>query len=176
MTFAGARTNLHAAWDTAIPQKLVGNFSLATAERWAASLTNDIKRGVYKKESKSWSKGLKPKNPVDTAMLWASDANAFVCSTVVPAGPDVLRNQELSGAYYDAAIPVVTKQIAKAGFRLAAWLDAIVANAGKGVVKGHDGRYGLAKREVALEPWMQEAKRKRAAFGDDCGCGEEHAH
>ncbi|KAF1351733.1 hypothetical protein EJ07DRAFT_136907 [Lizonia empirigonia] len=176
VTFAGARTNLHAAWDTAIPQKLVGNFSLANAERWAASLTNDIKRGVYKKESKSWSKGLKAKKPVDTAMLWATDANAFVCSTVVPAGADAVRNQEISGAYYDTTIPVVTKQIAKAGFRLAAWLDAIVANAGKGVIKGDDGKYGLTRRDFVLDPWMVEAKHKRAALGDDCGCDREHAH
>lgn len=176
VTFNGAHTNLHAAWDTAIPQKLIGNFTLANAEKWAANLTSEIKRGVYKKESKTWTKGLEAKKPIDSAMVWATDANAFVCTTVIPNGPDAVRNQELSGAYYDAAIPVVTKQIAKAGFRLAAWLDAIVENAGKGVIKGEDGKYGLSKREFRFEAWQVEAKEKRAAFGDDCGCGEEHAH
>ncbi|KAJ8111840.1 hypothetical protein OPT61_g5661 [Boeremia exigua] len=177
VTFNGARTNLHAAWDTAIPQKLIGNFSLPAAEKWAATLTNEIKRGTYKKESKTWAKGLKAKKPVDTAMRWASDANAFVCSTVVPNGPEAVRNQELSGAYYETAIPVVTKQIAKAGFRLAAWLDAIVENAGKGVIKGDDGKYGLSKREWAFEDWQVEAKAKREAFGPGCGCEkEDHAH
>ena len=176
VTFNGAHTNLHAAWDTAIPQKLVGNYSLANAHTWAANLTNEIKRGTYKKESKTWSKGLKAKKPVDSAMVWASDANSFVCSTVVPNGPDAVRNQEISGSYYESAIPVVQKQIAKAGFRLAAWLDAIVENAGKGVIKGEDGKYGLSKREFKFEEWQLEAKAKRAEFGDDCGCGEEHAH
>ncbi|KAL1649393.1 hypothetical protein SLS61_006501 [Didymella pomorum] len=176
VTFNGARTNLHAAWDTAIPQKFAGNYSLANAERWAANLTSEIKRGVYKKESKTWTKGLKAKNPVDTAMLWANDANAFVCSTVIPNGADAVRNQEISGAYYETAIPVVTKQIAKAGFRLAAWLDAVVENAGKGVIKGEDGKYGLSKREFEFEAWQVEAKEKRKLFGDDCGCGEDHAH
>lgn len=177
VTFNGARTNLHAAWDTAIPQKLAGNFSLPTAEAWARNLTSEIKRGVYKKESRTWAKGIKPRKPVDTAMLWATDANAFVCSTVVPSGPEAVRNQEISGAYYDAAIPVVTKQIAKAGFRLAAWLDAVVENAGKGVIKGEDGRYGLSKREFAFEDWQVKKKEERAAFGDGCGCTEEeHAH
>ena len=176
VTFNGAHTNLHAAWDTAIPQKLIGSFSLANAEKWAANLTSEIKRGVYKKESKTWTKGLKAKKPIDSAMLWANDANAFVCTTVIPNGADAVRNQELSGAYYDTAIPVVTKQTAKAGFRLAAWLDAIVDNAGKGVIKGDDGKYGLSKREFRFEAWQVEAKAKRAAFGDDCGCGEDHAH
>lgn len=176
VTFAGAKTNLHAAWDTAIPQKLVGNYSLATAQSWAANLTNEIKRGTYKKESRTWSKGLKAKKPVDSAMVWASDANSYVCSTVVPNGPDALRDQEISGAYYETAIPVVQKQIAKAGFRLAAWLDAIVENAGKDVIKGHDGKYGLSKRDFKFEDWMVEAKAKRAEFGDDCGCGKDHSH
>lgn len=176
VTFKGAVTNLHAAWDTAIPQKLAGSYSLANAETWATNLTNEIKTGVYKKESSSWTTGIDAKNPVNTTMLWATDANAFVCSTVIPNGPDAVRNQEISGAYYDTAIPVVTKQIAKAGVRLAAWLDAIVKNAGEGVVTGEDGKFGLSKREFAFEDWQLEAKAQRAAFGDDCGCGEEHAH
>jgi hypothetical protein len=176
VTFNNKVTNLHAAWDTAIPQKLIGNYTLANAEAWATTLTNEIKRGSYKKESKTWSKGLKPKNPIDSAMVWATDANALVCTTVIPNGADALRNQELSGAYYDSVIPVVQKQIAKAGFRLAAWLDAVVENAGKDVIKGDDGKYGLSKREFKYEAWQTEAKAKRAAFGDDCGCGEEHAH
>lgn len=177
VTFNGARTNLHAAWDTAIPQKLIGNFTLANAERWAKSLTSEIKRGAYKKESRSWEKGIKPRKPVDTAMLWATDSNAFVCSTVIPSGPEVVRNQEISGAYYDSAIPVVQKQIAKAGFRLAKWLDAVVENAGKGVIKGEDGRYGLGKREVVYTEAQKEGIAKREAFGDGCGCtAEEHEH
>lgn len=176
VTFDGRRTNLHSAWDTAIPQKLIGNYSLATAQMWAANLTSEIKRGVYKKESRTWTKGLKAKKPVDSVMVWASDANAFICSTVVPDGPEAVRNKEIAGAYYESAVPVVTKQIAKAGFRLAAWLDAIVENAGKGVIKGEDGKFGLTKRTFVHEAWQVEAKAKRAAFGHDCGCGEDHAH
>ncbi|KAH3940576.1 hypothetical protein HBH53_213740 [Parastagonospora nodorum] len=179
VTFNGARTNLHSIWDTAIPQKSVGNFSQATALSWAKNLTSEIKHGQYKKESKSWIKGIDTKDAVDTTLIWARDANKYVCSTVLPNGPDAVFGKELSGAYYETAIPVVTKQIAKAGYRLAAWLDAIVENAekhGHGNGHGKDDKY--SKREDAkLEPWMEAARQARRDFGGDCGCdAEDHAH
>ena len=175
VTFDGARTNLHAAWDTAIPQKLVGNFSIANAQAWANTLTSDIKRGKYKKDSRTWLKGLKVDEKIDSAMIWARDANKFVCSAVIPNGPDAVRNQELSGQYYESAIPVVQKQIAKAGFRLAAWLNAIVEDAGKDIIKGYGGKEKRA--EFQLESWMHAARQARKDFGGDCGCApEEHEH
>jgi hypothetical protein len=175
VTFNGARTNLHAAWDTAIPQKLVGNYSIANAQAWAKNLTSEIKRGKYKKDSRTWLKDLKVDEKINSTMVWARDANKFVCSTVIPNGPDVLRNQELSGQYYETAIPVVQKQIAKAGYRLAAWLDAIVEDAGKGIIKGYGAEEKRA--EFQLEPWMHAARQARNDFGGDCGCSaEEHEH
>ncbi|KAH7087733.1 phospholipase C/P1 nuclease domain-containing protein [Paraphoma chrysanthemicola] len=178
VTFNGAKTNLHAIWDTAIPQKAIGNFSQATALSWAANLTSEIRHGQYKKESRTWLRGIDADDAVDSSLVWARDANKFVCSTVLPNGPDAVFAQELSGAYYEAAIPVVKKQIAKAGFRLAAWLDAIVEAADKhGHSKGHGKGNKLAKRGFNLEPWMEDARQARRDFGGDCGCGpEEHAH
>jgi ribosomal protein L19E len=179
VTFNGAKTNLHAIWDTAIPQKAIGNFSQATALSWAANLTSEIKHGQYKKDSRTWLKGIDADDAVDSSLVWARDANKLVCSTVLPNGPDAVFAQELSGAYYETAIPVVKKHIAKAGFRLAAWLDAIVEAAEKhGHGKGHGKGGKLAKRSGAkLEPWMEEARQARRDFGGDCGCGlQEHAH
>lgn len=182
VTFNGARTNLHAIWDTAIPQKAIGNFSQATAAAWAQNLTAEIKHGQYKKESKTWLRGLKVKKPIDSAMIWARDANKFVCSTVLPNGPDPVFGKELSGAYYETAIPVVKKQIAKAGYRLAAWLDAVAAQADKGAYGTYNklvDEKRAARATFELQPWMQEARRARRDFGADCGCveeEEEHAH
>lgn len=185
VTFNGAKTNLHSIWDTAIPQKSVGNFSQANALAWANNLTAEIKTGAYKKESRTWLKHIDADEPIDTSMLWARDANAFVCSTVLPNGTDAVFGKELSGAYYETAIPVVTQQIAKAGLRLAAWLDAIVEDAekkGHGYKHGHKGGKGKGekdKREVKLEPWMEEARQARREFGGDCGCevgAEGHLH
>lgn len=48
--------------------------------------------------------------------------------TVLPQGKDGVVDQELGGEYYENAVPVVESQVAKAGYRLAAWLDLIVAN------------------------------------------------
>jgi hypothetical protein len=173
VTFNGAPTNLHSIWDTAIPQKAYGNFSHANALTLANKLTAEVKHGIFKKESKTWLNGLKAKDAVSSSMAWARDVNKFVCSTVMPDGPDAVFAQELSGAYWDTAIPIVTKQLAKAGYRLAAWLDALVELNEK---KGHGEWEREATRAVALEPWQEKARQARRDFGPDCGCGEDHAH
>ncbi|KAH7386682.1 S1/P1 nuclease-domain-containing protein [Phaeosphaeria sp. MPI-PUGE-AT-0046c] len=179
VTFNGAKTNLHSIWDTAIPQKEVGNFSQANALSWANNLTAEIKHGMYKKESRTWAKGINASDAVDSSLTWARGANEYVCSTVLPNGPDAVFGQELSGAYYESAIPVVKKQIAQAGYRLAAWLDAIVEAAEKSRHgKPHGTNERTSKRiEANLEPWMEQARQARRDFGGDCGCGpEEHEH
>ena len=35
--------------------------------------------------------------------------------------------QELGGDYYEKAAPIIEMQVARAGFRLAAWLDLIAS-------------------------------------------------
>lgn len=62
-----------------------------------------------------------------TALKWATEANTYVCSTVLKGGLGAVENKDLSGAYTTAAGPVVKLQIAKQGYRLAKYLDAIVA-------------------------------------------------
>lgn len=44
-----------------------------------------------------------------------------------PEGPSQIAGQELGGDYYEKAAPVIELQVARAGFRLAAWLDLMVA-------------------------------------------------
>jgi hypothetical protein len=177
VTFNGAKTNLHSIWDTAIPQKSAGNYSMANALSWATTLTSEIKHGQYKNDSKSWLEGLDAKDAINSSLVWARGANQYVCTTVLPNGPDAVFGKELSGAYYESAIPVVKMQIAKAGYRLAAWLDAIVEAAEN---HGHGQKWegGKVHRgDVKLEPWMKVAKQARRDFGDDCGCDAgEHAH
>ncbi|CAG8979830.1 hypothetical protein HYALB_00002602 [Hymenoscyphus albidus] len=128
VTFDGAATNLHAVWDTSIPQKFAGSATLAHAHTFAANLTDAIQTGVYKNESATWLKGIDLSVPVETAMLWAVDANAFVCTAVIPEGPNVTTTIDLGGEYYRENIPVVQRQLAKAGYRLAKWLDLIAAS------------------------------------------------
>lgn len=58
-------------------------------------------------------------------MIWAKDSNAFVCTDVMPNGVSPLESGDLSGDYYDGVVDVVEEQIAKAGYRLAGWLNLI---------------------------------------------------
>lgn len=125
VNFSGVATNLHHVWDTSIPEKLIGGYSLTDAEAWAKNLTDAINTGVYKVQATEWLKGMDLSDPLSSSLVWAGESNAWVCTTVLPEGLDGVKGQELSGEYYEAAVPVVQLQIAKAGYRLAAWLDLI---------------------------------------------------
>lgn len=45
---------------------------------------------------------------------------------VFPKGVDAIEGQELADEYFDKAGPVIERQVARAGYRMAAWLDQIV--------------------------------------------------
>ncbi|KAF2446348.1 hypothetical protein P171DRAFT_453766 [Karstenula rhodostoma CBS 690.94] len=177
VTFNGTATNLHHIWDSNIPEKLIGGYSLEDARSWSEELVAAITTGKYANASSSWLNGIDIKDPVASAMVWAQDANSYVCTAVVPQGQEAVEGKELDGAYYDEAIVVIQQQIAKAGVRLAAWLDLIVeGKTGGGYGHGYGHEYGFAKRgEAKLEDWMVEARRVRRAFGYNCGA-EGHTH
>jgi hypothetical protein len=122
-------------------------------------------------------------------MVWAKDANAYVCSVVMPNNVTVLENSDdLYPEYYDSAVDTVELQIAKGGYRLAAWLDAIAAvsspssrtdwhprdvywkigTAGVRLEKGLNGEDHLPAPKVV----KSKAKLKREAVG--WGCGHKH--
>lgn len=175
VTFNGTKTNLHHIWDSNMPEKLIGGYSLEDARNWSEELVAAISSGKYANASSSWLEGVNIADPVSSAMVWAQDANSYVCTTVVPNGQIAVEGQELEGAYYDAAIPVIQTQIAKAGFRLAAWLNLIVEGESGGY-KTHLTKEVVFKRDAAkLEDWMVEARRVRRAFGYNCGA-EGHKH
>jgi hypothetical protein len=128
VTFAGASTNLHHIWDTEIPEKFTGGYALSDAKAWATTLNTAVNSGIYASQAASWTKGLDVTDPVTTTLGWASQANAYVCSTVIPNGQAAVEDVDLIGAYYNKAISVVELQIARAGVRLAAYLDAVAKN------------------------------------------------
>lgn len=127
VTFDGEDTNLHHIWDTNMPEELRGGYSLDDAKDWAANLTTEIKNGTFASQAKSWLKGLDINDAKSSAMIWASDANKYVCSVVMPDGADALEDGDLYPEYYDSAVDTIELQIAKGGYRLAAWLDALAA-------------------------------------------------
>ena len=106
-------------------EKLVGGYSLDDAQSWAQNLTNEIKSGDYKSDAPGWIEGMSLDDVQGSAMTWATDANKFVCSAVLKGGESAVEKGDLGGAYYEANIPIFTEQIAKGGYRLAAWLNLI---------------------------------------------------
>ncbi|CAJ2504367.1 Uu.00g117610.m01.CDS01 [Anthostomella pinea] len=120
--------NLHHVWDSSIAEKMLGGNRRKpydAAFKWAANLTEAIKSGKYQASSKSWAEGMILDNPIATSMVWANESNSYICTHVLPEGPEAIVGEELGGEYFEKAAPVIELQVAKAGYRLAAWLDLI---------------------------------------------------
>jgi hypothetical protein len=95
----------------------IGGYGLQFASAWAANLTAAIKYGDYKKIAKSWLAGIDINDPISTALVWATEANAYVCTNVLKDGINGTRGMELGGDYYAESIPVIELQVARAGYR-----------------------------------------------------------
>ncbi|KAE9979017.1 hypothetical protein EG328_001147 [Venturia inaequalis] len=175
VTFDSTITNLHHIWDSNIPEKLVGGYTMAFATSWSKNLTTAIKSGKYKSQAAGWLDGTTIDDASSTGMVWARDANTHVCSAVIPNGVAAVQNTDLGGTYYSGVISVVELQIAKAGYRLAAWLDLMAT--GK-ISRG--GATTYSKRSVEplsyLAPGVfndfSHAKIARRQFGSIC----DHEH
>ncbi|KAH8660176.1 putative nuclease PA3 [Xylariales sp. PMI_506] len=185
--------NLHSDWDTYMPEMLVGGDSLTDAQTWANELIKSIDSGAYKSLAASWIAGDDVDDVITTATGWASDANALVCTVVMPNGVAALQKGDLYPTYYDSVIPTIELQIAKGGYRLANWLNTVYSaniakkakrNEGTPVLNSKRVRSGeqaaehehleradidLSGRSLLPAPRpLSEAKRKRAATGYQC--------
>lgn len=182
VTFDGDdETNLHSIWDTEMPEELVGGYDLSDAKNWADNLTAEINNGIYKNATSSWVADLDINDAKGSAMSWARDANKLVCSVVMPDGVEPLQDGDLYPDYYNGAIDTIELQIAKGGYRLAAWLDAIAA---KQVVARDTSRpwimrharnhFDLYGESLLPAPGVvkSKAKLRRAAVGHGC----KHKH
>lgn len=119
----GYSDNLHSDWDTYIPQTLVGGSALSDALSWAKDLITEIDSGNYKSQAAGWVAGDAIAEAQTTATKWASDANAYVCTVVMPDGAAALTAMsDLYPTYYNSVIPTIELQIAKGGYRLANWV------------------------------------------------------
>ncbi|KAF7320541.1 Nuclease PA3 [Mycena chlorophos] len=184
--------NLHADWDTYMPEKLIGGDTLADASSWADTLIKEIDSGAYKSLAASWIADSDISDVVASASAWASDANAFVCSVVMPNGVAALQKGDLYPTYYDSVIPTIELQIAKGGYRLADWLNQVyaanIASRRRDVVVRARGSVEAPEFELD-ERQFHTAKSSemlaREAMGGSCGCSaarglgkrnHEHAH
>ncbi|KAI0808266.1 nuclease Le1 [Fomes fomentarius] len=60
--------------------------------------------------------------PLECPLVWARESNALCCSVVFTYTAD---EDLCTSSYYTAAVPVIDLQLAKQGYRLAAWLNVI---------------------------------------------------
>jgi len=82
-----------------------------------------------------WAQTLYRADPLDEcmhdaarcALLWAGDANKYVCKYVLKDDIAGLTG-DLGGQYYEGARPIVDEMVGKAGRRLAAWINAVSEN------------------------------------------------
>lgn len=184
VTYQGYSDNLHSDWDTYMPETLVGGYSLSDALSWATNLTKEIDSGDYASVAASWIDGDDVDEALDTATSWASDANSYVCTVVMPNGAEALEEMDdLYPTYYESAVPTIELQIAKGGYRLGNWLNLIYnAEIKKRDLQAVDGSKrdvgrplpDLTGRDLLPKPRpLSKAKLARAAIG--YGCGHDHS-
>ncbi|KAI9740452.1 MAG: hypothetical protein M1834_005032 [Cirrosporium novae-zelandiae] len=125
VTFDGDSTNLHSVWDSDIAEKIAGGSSETISKTWAATLTTAIKSGTYSSSKSSWLDDADINDANATAMAWAEDSNSYDCTYVFADGLDYIESEDLSGDYYNEVDDAVKELVAKAGYRLAAWLNLI---------------------------------------------------
>ncbi|CAM1509800.1 Fc.00g001350.m01.CDS01 [Cosmosporella sp. VM-42] len=183
VTFDGyTKDNLHSDWDTYMPEKLIGGHNLTQAQAWANTLVKDIVSGGYKSEATGWNANNNINDAITSATAWASDANALVCTVVMPDGPAALQKGDLYPTYYNSVIPTIELQIAKGGYRLANWLNNIYSNK---ISSNSTKTFKLKPRKPlpdlmgrdllpALRP-LSRAKLAREAMGGSC-CSRAHPH
>lgn len=121
--FGKKHTTLHSVWDTEIPDKMRGGNlkdEYSQAATWADELFSN---GIEK------ARCTDIRTPQDCALVWAGEANKQVCAYVLKDDVEGVEDQDLSQDYYDGGVPIVEELIAKAGYRLGAWLNALAEEA-----------------------------------------------
>ncbi|THU89444.1 nuclease Le1 [Dendrothele bispora CBS 962.96] len=144
VTCSGTSTNLHSVRYTRIIAKLVDDDYGNSVTTWANSLADRIQSGDFADDASSWIECssttdparrkrsvkddvvgfLHPRaiTPLECPLEWAQDANKLDCSFVFTYDQF---DDLCTSSYYDDAVPLIEMQIAKAGYRLAAWLNVL---------------------------------------------------
>ncbi len=105
-------------------EEAAGGSSASAYTKWADTLTTRIDNGTYADEKSDWIKCSDISTASTCALAWATDSNSLNCVYVLKVNET---GKELSGSYYTNAVPYIELQIAKGGYRLATWLNAIAA-------------------------------------------------
>ena len=104
VTFMGRRTNLHAVWDSGIIEPAVRGDEHGYAVR--------LTRNITQAELSQWSQG----EPIS----WANESHDVATSAVYS---ELQHAAALPESYEGQALPIVNKQLQRAGVRLAKVLN-----------------------------------------------------
>ncbi|KAH6562466.1 hypothetical protein BASA61_002317 [Batrachochytrium salamandrivorans] len=131
----GRNVSFHSAWDVAFPEKIIATRYNGSSTQYADSLVQRIQTGDFKSKTPGWISvypytARNHNNNSLAAIDWATDSDELDCSVVWPAY-DADPTQDFGGAYFESILHIVDLQIAKAGFRLANWLDQIAVGSCK---------------------------------------------
>jgi hypothetical protein len=86
---------------------------MTTAQSWAADLTKELNSGQYASQKAGWLSNMNIGDASSSALLWAQDANAYVCTAVLPAGAAAVQGKDLGTTYYAGVVPDVEVLIAR---------------------------------------------------------------
>lgn len=142
-----AKEKLHQVWDSLIIKKLLKWKQPAEADpdnvydkglsgHWAIKLKEKLDEGEFNLAAECINIATAEK----CALKWANEANAFICTYVLKDGKNLGRDrdeddcrwewhgpEDVSKEYYEGGVPIVEDQVAKAGYRLGAWVNALAA-------------------------------------------------
>ncbi|KAJ3209394.1 hypothetical protein HDU67_006220 [Dinochytrium kinnereticum] len=128
LTYNGKGANFHAIHDTQIPVQRSKEVSATSTSAYANFLITTYESQKFQFTSKSFIDltTLGPNNILTSSINMSNDANALTCSksgfwTLYDQNP----SQDFSGAYYQAVKIPIEIQLAKGGFRMAAWINAV---------------------------------------------------
>jgi hypothetical protein len=128
--FGGRGTNLHFLWDFEILLKYTGSTAaneVEAAKDWAEKLFNGDSENNGMSEDEMWRmrEGVVGLQVEELMLAWAKETNRWVCEYVLRDGVEAIVGKELSGDYYEGAVPVVEDLIGNAGRRLAGFINVL---------------------------------------------------
>ena len=88
-----------------------------------STLVSRIRTDNFPIPISSWLSCIDPSTPIDCAMTWAEESNAWTCDYVYS---QIYNNTDLlASGYAEGAFPIVELQISKAALRLGTWLNIL---------------------------------------------------
>ncbi|EME46189.1 hypothetical protein DOTSEDRAFT_70244 [Dothistroma septosporum NZE10] len=127
--FNGEKSNLHEVWDRSIllaGTRRTDDFGDLGLDPYFGALLERIQKDLFKVPRNDWSScGFDVNQGALCPKRWAEDSHWLVCSAVYTQAfantTDLLKT-----GYAERMFPIVELQLAKASWRLAGWLNALV--------------------------------------------------